>query len=222
MKTITKTLSLVACAAAFSAPRAASADDAVPSAYSYAWHDSRLRSDYGITTLLGGGLSGFTDKAMRDTTSNVGGLWDLRVTLGSHIPIALDLGYIGSAQRINSLSSTQYGTLLGTTVEGALRWNVLPHNALNPYLFLGVGWQRYDVTGGSFRLSDQGINDSDNLVAYPMGGGLQWRDPSGLVIDAHGTFRPTSSSNLVVTSMSSGTYAPMHSWEASLAAGYEF
>lgn len=222
MKILTKSLPLLAGMAAISAPAVTRADEP-PGPYSYAWHESQLRSGYGVAVLVGGGVTGFTDRAMRNTMQNsVDGTWDLHLTLGSHIPIAFEAGYIGSAGRINSLTTTQFGTLVGTTVEGAVRWNVLPHNAFDPFLFVGVGWQRYDITNASFRLSDQGINDSDNMIVYPMGGGVQWRDSSGLVIDVRGTYRPTTDYNLVSERSANGAFVPMHSWAATLSGGYEF
>ena len=221
MKTITK-LSILACGAALSAPGLSRADEA-PSATSYGWHESGLSSGFGVSTMLGGGLTGFTDKSMRNTMANeVGGLWDLRITLGSHTPLALDLGYVGTAAKINSLTGSKWGTLVGTTAEASLRWNILPHAAWNPYAFAGIGWQRYDVTGGSFQLADTGMNPSDNSIVFPMGAGLAFRDSSGLVVDLRGTFRANTSYGLVLENMTSNSYAPMHSWEASGAVGYEF
>lgn len=218
----TKMFSLLVCTAAF-APGLALADEPEPSAYSYAWKDSRLQSEIGVSTILGAGLTGFTDQTMRDTvSSDVGGLWNLRVTIGSHTPLGLDIGYIGTAADIDALAGTQSGTLIGTTLEGALRYNMLPHNDWNPYAFAGIGWQRYDISGGDFRLSDSGINESDNSVVFPMGLGLAYRDRGGLVLDVHGTFRANTNQGLVLENIGGTTYAPMHNWEASGAVGYEF
>jgi hypothetical protein len=195
--------------------------------YSYAWADDTLQSGIGISTILGGGVLGFTDEVMRNTTSDVGGMWDLRVTIGSHVPLALDLSYLGSAHDINGLPTGQNGTLIGTTLEGALRYNMLPHNPVTPYVFAGVGWQRYDVTETNVSLSDSGMNDFDNLVQFPLGAGMAFRR-SGFVADLRGTFRAATEQNLVLKSLSSPSsptsddFAPMHTWEASAAIGYEF
>ncbi len=222
MKGIVTKCSILACGAVLTTPRASRADD--PSnVTSLAWHDSRLASDIGVSAMLGGGVIGFTEKTMRDlTTSAVGGLWDLRVTLGSHTPLGLDIGYVGSAANINTLTGAHTGTLVGTTVEGAVRFNVLPHDTWNPYGFVGMGWQRYDVTGGTIRLSDSGMNETDNSIVFPMGVGIAYRDRSGLVLDLRGTFRSNIGYGLVLESGTSATYVPMHTWEASAAAGYEF
>lgn len=198
-----------------------------PDRYSYAWRDDALQSGIGVSTILGGGVAGFTDDTMRDTTSDVGGLWGLRVTIGSHIPLGLDLSYAGTATNINGLPGGQSGTLIGTNVEGALRFNMLPHSPLTPYIFGGVGWQRYDVTETSVSLSDSGMNDHDNLLQFPVGGGFSYR-MNGFVGELRGTFRAATEQNLVLRtstlpgSPTSEDFAPMHTWEASAAVGYEF
>jgi len=201
-------------------PVVASADESDP--YDYSWHEASLESGIGVSTILGGGISGFTDSHMRDTvSSDVNGLWDLRVTLGSHTPLALDIGYVGTAADIDVLDNTSNATLIGSTVEGALRYNILPHYAWNPYLFAGMGWQNYSVSGEDVNLSDAGINDSDNSIVFPMGGGIAYRD-SGFVADVRGVFRANTDSSLVVENARSNTYVPLHTWEASAALGYEF
>jgi len=210
MKTVAKTAALLACGAVFSAPRATRADE-------------RLPSGYGVTTVLGAGFSGFTDRAMRDTVSNnLGGLWDVRFTLGSHTPLALDIGYVGTAAKINALSGAKWGTLVGTTAEAALRFNILPHHAWNPYVFAGVGWQHYDINGIVFTMGDTGMNSADNSVVFPIGTGISYRD-AGLVVDVRGTFRANANAGLVLDATSmTNTFAPMHAWEASAAVGYEY
>lgn len=219
MKPILTSVSILACGAALLAPRIAAAEE--PGIYSYAWSEDRLQSGIGVSTILGGGLTGFTDQNMRDNmSSNVNGLWDLRVTIGSHIPIGVDVSYVGTAGEINSLIGTKKTTLVGTTAEAALRWNVLPHADWNPYAFAGIGWQRYDVTGSGFSLSDTGIANKDNSVVFPMGAGLAYRDRSGFVADLRGTFRANTDSKLVLDEK--GDAIPLHTWEASAALGYEF
>ncbi len=194
--------------------------------YGYDWSEPTLSSGIGVGVLLGGGVTGFTEKAVRDRTSSVGGLWDLRVTIGSHVPLGLDVSYVGTATNINSgLLPGQSATLIGTAVEGALRWNILPHFTWNPYLFAGVGWQRYDVTQTHATLATIGMNDSDNTVDFPMGLGFNYR-MGGFMADIRGVFRATTDNHLMLKSPelfpASRGYAAMHSWEASAAIGYEF
>jgi len=74
------------------------------------------------------------------------------------------------------------GTRRTGSTGPALRYNVLPHFPWNPYLFGGVGWQRYDVTQTDVMLSTSGLNDHDNLIEFPMGAGVSYRK-NGLVAD---------------------------------------
>jgi hypothetical protein len=199
---------------------AAHADENV---YGYGWHSESLSTGVGVGVIAGVGLTGFSSSNVRNATSSVGGLWDLRVTLGSHIPLGLDVSYVGSSTNINAQIGSNSGTLLGTAVEGALRWNILPHSPLNPYVFGGIGWQRYDITGATFALSDSGIRDSDNLVDYPVGLGVSYRD-AGFIADVRGTYRFTSDNQLILAQpfAPGAGYSKMDSWEASAAAGFEF
>lgn len=192
-----------------------------PGAYSYAWSDPRMRSEIGIGVTLGGGVTGFTDGAMRDVVTNdVGGLWNVRGTIGTHIPLGVDIAYLGTASELETLAGFDNGTLIGTTVEVAPRFNILPHYAWNPYVFAGVGWQRYDVTGENFATADTGMRDSDDVLEFPLGAGIAYRDPTGLVVDLRGTFRATTEPDLL--RQPDGDQADLHTWEASGAIGYEF
>ncbi len=194
--------------------------------HSYAWSEPSLRSGIGVSVLVGGGATGFTEKDMRNITSNVGGLWDVRLTIGSHVPLGIDVSYVGSAIGINNLPTGDTGTLIGTAVEGALRWNVLPHAMWTPYVFGGVGWQRYDVTGlSAASRASIGMSKNDNLLEFPMGLGLSYR-MNGFLIDVRGVFRYTMDNDLVLKTFppvpGSSSFAKAHSWEGSAAIGYEF
>jgi hypothetical protein len=194
--------------------------DASSDKFGYAWREPALGTGIGVSAILGGGVSGFTDKTMRSTTADVGGLWDLRVTLGSHIPLALDVSYLGTATNVRAMPAGQSATLIGTTAEAALRYNILPHYDWNPYVFAGAGWQHYDVTGDTPQVI--GMATSDDLIEFPVGTGLAYRR-SGFVADLRGTFRATTEENLVLRNPATGSDpAPMHTWEASAALGYEF
>ena len=196
--------------------------------FGFEWHNPNLMSGIGISTTLGGGVVQFTDSTMRGTTSNIGGLWDLHVTFGSHLPLALDLAYVGTATHIAGLPSGNTGTLIGSAAEGTLRWNVLPRLSWTPYVFGGVGYQRYDVTQTSVSLSDSNMNSSDNLLSVPAGLGFVWRGNNGLVADVHGTYRFTWFQDLVlkngapITTTSSSDFVKLNNWQASAAIGYEF
>lgn len=221
----------VVVAGGLAAPLAASADDVVVvdtdadegrvDMYSYAWSEPRLASTIGIGVTVGGGINGFTDSLLRDTVdTTVGGAWALRATFGTHIPLGLDVSYTGTSVDLRPLGQSATGQLLGTNIEGALRWNILPHFEVNPYVFAGIGWQRYDLRDVNFSQADAGIADQDDVAVFPMGAGLSYRDTSGITFDARGTFRPATESNLIVDD--TGGFAEVHSWEASGNIGYEF
>jgi hypothetical protein len=193
-----------------------------PGPYSYAWSEPELPSGIGIGLNVGGGISGFTDRSIRDAVqSDVGGLWDARLSLGTHMPLGLDVSYVGTAVDAQSLNGTPNGTLIGTTVEGALRFNVLPHFDWDPYVFAGAGWQHYDVNNMRLAVSDSGMQQSDDFVEFPMGAGLSFRDPGGFTFDLRGTFRAATKSTLLFDPRTD-SYANLHMWEASASLGYEF
>jgi len=188
----------------------------------YAWDEPYLASGIGVGLVVGGGVMGFTDRTMRDTMSeSLGGLWDARMSLGTHVPIGLDVSYVGTAASAQSFQGVPNGTLIGTTVEGALRFNLLPHMAWNPYFFAGAGWTRYDVSDMRLAQADSGMRNSDDVAEFPLGGGLSFRDISGMTAELRGTFRPTTKSTLVVDPRT-GNAADLHTWEASASIGYEF
>jgi len=66
------------------------------------------------------------------------------------------------------------------------------------------------------------MNDSDNQLEIPMGLGVAYRDPSGLVADLRGTFRAATDAQLVLTGAGNTDYVPMHNWGAVARIGYEF
>lgn len=191
----------------------AGADDEV-------WQDPQLRSGVGISTVLGLGVTGFTDAAMRDAASDVGGLWNLRVTFGSHTPLGVELGYLGTSASIERMDATQDATLLGTALELSVRYNFCHHARWNPYASVGLGFQRHDIVDGDVTLATAGMNDADTSLVFPLAAGLTMRDTSGFVIDVRGVFRPHVDQNLVFAT-ERGTYASLQSWEASVAFGYE-
>lgn len=190
-----------------------------PGMYSYAWHDPTLMTGIGVAFNVGGGIGGFTDSTVNNlSSSEIGGVWQFRTTIGSHVPIGLDLAYNGTAYDLQTFSGIQTSdTLIGTNLEGALRWNILPHYMVNPYIFAGVGWQHYDLNDNT--LSDQGIETTDDLAVFPMGVGVSYRDPSGVTAELRGTFRAAADSSFIQEA--DGDNARLDTWEASAGIGYE-
>jgi hypothetical protein len=186
------------------------------------WYAPQLASDIGIAATVGGGVTGFTDRTMRSTmTDNVGGLWDFHVALGTHVPLGVEVGYVGTASQMQSLGGFANGTLVGTAVEGDLRWNILWRARWTPYVFAGLGWQHYSAVDNTLTTADSGMKNSDNVAEFPLGAGLSFRDASGFVFDLRGTYRATTSSTLLFDPRTN-QYASLENWEASAALGYEF
>lgn len=177
--------------------------------------------DRGIAVAVGGGAAGFTEKGMRDNTS-ISGSWDVTAQFSTRSWLSLEGEYLGTASSIDSLVGGKNANLVGHAIGGDVRLNILPQYFLQPYAFVGAAYRRYDVTGASFSTSDAGMNDSDNVLEIPMGVGVAYRDPSGLVADLRGTFRAAADSQLVLTGMNTTDYVPLHNWGAVARIGYEF
>ena len=138
-----------------------------------------MMSVIGISAMIAGGVTGFTDGAVRDTISHpVAVAWNLRLAFGTRIPLCVELNYFGNAAQVVTVSGADNGFLIGTAVEGALRWNVLPHADGTPYVFAGAGW-RTTRSNPSFPLADSGMRSSDNVAQFPLGAGMAYRDPTG-------------------------------------------
>jgi hypothetical protein len=195
--------------------------DEKPGMYSYAWSDPTLYTGIGVGIAIGGGVGGFTDSAVNNLSdSEVGGIWQFRTTFGTHTPLGVDLAYNGTAYDVQDFSGVTSDTLIGTNFEGALRWNILPHYAWNPYLFAGVGWQHYDLNDNTLTRADSGIGSEDDLAVFPMGAGIAYRDISGITAELRGTFRAADSSTFIEDI--NGNEVDLHTWEASAGLGYEF
>ncbi len=191
------------------------------------WSDARIASGIGVGIQAGGGVVGFVDDSLRGTTGAVGGMWSVRGALGTHVPLALELAYMGSATPIDTEFGRADALMLGTAVEAAVRYNIAPRRTWSPYLFGGIGWQRYSIDDTAFQLSDVGIGNRDDLLVMPIGVGFAYRT-GPIVTDMRGTFRAATGAGLVLEtpelslSTGAGQFAPMHTWDASLNVGYEF
>ncbi len=209
-------------AAIVTTPAYAPAAQTEPEQYPYSTWD-RL----GIGLAVGGGTSGFTNETLRDAT-NVGGDWDVRLTLGTRTPLAAEVSYIGSAQRIDALGLDSDAMLVGNGAQGALRLNALPGEAVTPFIFAGAAWRHYNVTNAETNTSD--IRDSDDVLEVPLGLGVAGH-VAGLLLDLRGEFRASAFEDL--TQRSSGNEdgivfdtndpnAGMNRWGVNASIGAEF
>jgi hypothetical protein len=172
--------------------------------------------EYGLSLSVGGGIMGFTDKTMRDTTST-GGLWDVRVGVLTNKWVGAELAYEGGLQNIDALGLDTDARLLSTALEADARVNFIQGRwGVQPYAFAGVGWRRFELNNVSTNTSD--VNDQDDLVEIPLGVGLGMRY-QGFLVDVRGSFRPAFDNDLVPTD-NTGDHADMHTWATALRLGY--
>jgi hypothetical protein len=234
MRSHTYVLALAASALTTFTVGDASADDYYPSdpgvspkSSQSRWSDATVTSGVGVGIDVGGGVTGFVDSRLRNTTSTVGGAWSFRAAIGTRVPLALELGYAGSATAISGQIGPNTATLMGRTLESSIRYTIAPRARWSPYVFAGLGWQHFTIDDRSFELSDTGIRTADDLLVMPFGLGMGYR-VGAIVTDLRGTLRAASGANLVLDNpevalaTGQGGYAPMHSWETSLNVGYEF
>jgi opacity protein-like surface antigen len=173
-------------------------------------------SGYGWSLTLGGGATRFYDLAMRDATSEAGGLWSVRGAIGTHVPLGLEAGYIGTATTVSALPGASQ-TLVGSTGEIAMHFSLAPERMFSPFVLVGVGFSRYDVAGSSSGLADAGMGTHDTVFEFPLGAGVAMRS-GGFIVDLRGTFRPTTQSDLVRTN---DGFATLSTFEASASIGIE-
>lgn len=174
---------------------------------------------YGIAVALGGGVEGFTNDTLRGTT-DPGGLYNLRVAIGTRSPLSIEGAYIGSVQSIDALGLDSNALLVGNGLEGKLRLNLLDE-AVQPFAFAGVGWRRYSLRNADFNTS--AVSNDDDVIEVPMGLGLAYKI-AGLQFDARGEFRYATGEDLMpsLTDPDAGAAAEMHRWSINTNIGYAF
>jgi hypothetical protein len=203
------------------APMYTPAAQASAEEYPYSTRDS-----LGIGIAAGGGAGGFTNDTLRGAT-NVGGEWDVRLTLGTRTPLAAELSYIGSAQSIDALGLDQDALLIGNGAQGALRLDALPGEAVTPFVYAGAAWRHYNVRHSGPNLSD--VATSDDVLEVPVGIGVAGH-VNGLLVDVRGEFRASAFEDLTERTGADDGFifdtsdpnAGMNRWGVNASVGYEF
>ena len=148
---------------------------------------------YGIAVSLGGGVEGFTGDTMRSTTDPGGG-WNVRLGVGLKSPLSLEAAYIGSAQNIDALGLTGDALLVGNGAQANARLNLTGGMAVQPFIFGGAAWKRYQIMNEDANTS--ALIDDDDLVEFPLGIGIGGRF-SGLNLDLRGEYRIATDADLI-------------------------
>jgi hypothetical protein len=187
--------------------------------------DTWNRIGFGLT--LGGGVEGFTNDTLRSSTDD-GGDWTVRAVFGTKLPVALEAAYMGSAQNISALGLDSSAMLVGNGVQGDVRINALSGDApVQPFIYGGVAWRRYQLTNSDFNTSD--VNDEDDVLELPVGLGVAYK-VDNFMLDLRGEFRGSFYENLVPTrstddlevSITNDNSAAMHRWGVQANIGVEF
>jgi len=178
--------------------------------------DNESLAHLGIGLVVGGGVDGFTSNGMRNTSSD-GGSWDVRAIVGTRSPLALEAAYIGSAQSVSALGLDSNAVLVGNGAQGDVRLNVGGNIPVQPFVFGGVAWRRYEITNAKTNTSD--LVNNDDVLELPAGIGLAIKR-YGFMAEARGEVRAAIGENLVPNN--SGGNEAMHRWGVNASIGYEF
>jgi hypothetical protein len=212
MQRTTSTLFVLAVLVLGAAPAAAVAEDGEAGGDRLSSRGSGLLTPVGEYVLVGGGVSNFFDRSVRDRV-DLAGLWELRFGLGSRSFLGAEAAYVGSARSAGSLAAN----LVTSGVEGVVRAQI-PWEAgrwlVEPFAFGGAGWTSFHLHSAS-----PGQPTSDDLFVVPVGAGLTVaRDH--LLLDARFTYRQTFDEGLLRAA--DGSAASLKSWAVAASVGYEF
>jgi hypothetical protein len=86
---------------------------------------------------------------------------------------------------------------------------------LEPYVFGGVGWQRYSIT--STPVATASLNNNDDVMTVPMGTGFA-AGYRGFLADLRFTYRLVERANLLAPSGGGS----LNNWNLGAHLGYEF
>jgi hypothetical protein len=151
----------------------------------------------GAGVLVGGGFEDFTNSNLRSMTGG-GGAWNARVLAGTRQFVGVEAAYVGAARGVDALGVQSNAVLVSNGVEGAVRLNVpvvlRSRQLLEPFGFVGLGWQRYQVTNTNTNTSS--LANNDDIMSMPVGGGLEYAI-GRFMADARFTYRSTYYNDLM-------------------------
>lgn len=177
------------------APVDTTAGDMTPTARAAATAPWMSRT--GLAVMVGGGYEDFTNDNLQGMTGG-GGSWTARVVAGTRQFVGVEAAYVGAARSIDGFGLGNDANLMSNGVEGALRANVpvmLGRSLLEPFAFVGLGWQHYSLNNaGTLNLS--AVNRTDDVMTLPYGAGLEFAYGM-LIADARFTYRQTYLNDLM-------------------------
>jgi hypothetical protein len=174
-------------------------------------------SRLGSAVLVGGGYEDFTHSAPRNMTG-AGGFWTARLVGGTRQLIGLEAAYIGAARSVDTFGLPSSSDLISNGFEGALRLNlpiVQGLSLVEPFGFVGLGWQHYTVTNAGGNTSNL-VGTSDDVMTMPYGAGLEVAY-ARFIADARVTYRQTYFNDMLRT-----TGGNLNTWDVGAQVGVEF
>ena len=171
----------------------------------------RFKSKVGVAIESGGGIGGFVDRSISETTGSQG-QYTGRVVVGTRRHFAGEAAYVGSAQRVNTFGVSPGSMLYGNGVETAFRYNLLT-GMWQPYATGGIGWMHYNFNRDA-QISTSDVQQSGDVVTFPVGVGMAWR-LDGLILDSRFSMHPATSSSMI-------RGANFSTWDLQARAGFEF
>jgi hypothetical protein len=180
-------------------------------------YEPRPLSGMGVALTAGGGVGGFFNSGARDAASD-GFTWDVRLTLGTRIPVGLDLAYLGSVQGMNLPGLDSDALLVGNGGEAALRIQ-LPRGMVRPYLTGGVGFTHYSVQDTTLV---SGLRSGDTIGTIPVGVGVAVGNVNGFTFDLRAVGRIAFDDDLLDDVRPNGGSDSLNSWGVTARLGGEF
>ncbi len=182
----------------------------------YRYQPYTAASRVGVGLLLGGGYDEYTNSSIRNATGS-GGFWNVRLIEGTRQVVGFEAAYIGDARGLTGLGFSNNARLVSNGAEGVVRVNVpvaRGYSLVEPFGFIGVGWQHYQITNNNNALSD--LAAKDDVLTMPFGGGLEYAY-RGFMADARFTYRETYFNNL--TGRNGGD---LNNWGVGAQIGFEY
>jgi opacity protein-like surface antigen len=177
-----------------------------------------LFTRYGMSAFVGGGIAGFSDEDVSGMTGTAG-IWGARLQFGTRLPFSVEASYVGAAQSIDALGLDTDALLVSTNVEGTVRYNIPLAPGMQPYVFAGLGWTRFDLTNVDTNTSS--VEDQDDVLAVPLGLGFAYRYAM-FIADVRGTYRIATYEDLVPAADNPEGKDSLDTWGVALNAGFEF
>jgi hypothetical protein len=166
-----------------------------------------------ISLVTGAGPTNYFGGSLPATHTDVGALWDARATFGAHSIIALEAGYVGSINNVDT-NSGGHGHISSQGFDTDFRLQ-LP-TVVQPYIFAGLGYNHMAVDRQG-NLGTQFTQQDDNQVTIPAGGGVTGYVGNHITLDLRGSYRLLPDNNITIMSTSA-----IHQWYAQARVGYTF